>query len=124
MEKLRKIEDEFEARACLGEAARSGERLGAWAQAHGIDGRSLHAWHLNLSRDPGRARRLTKAASLKLAGESSGTPLVELVPTTVARSPRRYAIAVNDVSLEFGDDFEGETLRRVLEVRNRSAEDH
>jgi hypothetical protein len=56
---------------------------------------------------------------MKLAGESSATALVELVPTvptTMARSPRRYAIAVNDVSLEFGDDFEGETLRRALEV--------
>ncbi len=109
MEKLRKIEDEFEARACLGEAARSGQRIGAWAREHGIDGRSLHAWHVNLSRGRGQARGPGKAAS-------TGAALVELVPTTVVRSPKRYAIAIGGASLEFGDDFEDETLRRVLEV--------
>jgi hypothetical protein len=42
----RKIEDEREARACL--KAAKGENLGRWARAHGIDGRSLNAWRINL----------------------------------------------------------------------------
>lgn len=115
MEKLRKIENEFEARACLGEAARSGERIGAWARARGIDGRSLHAWHMNLSRGRGRRRR-EKLESPTPAGESRRTALVELVPTAGRHSPARYTIAVNGVCVEFGDDFEDETIRRVLGV--------
>jgi hypothetical protein len=114
MEKLRKIEDEFEARACLGEVARSGEPLSAWARARGIDGRSLHAWRMNLSRGSSRGGRTASLVSRHPAGESPA--LVELVPTTAIRSPRRYAIAVDGVSLEFGDDFEDETLRRALGV--------
>ncbi len=110
MEKLRKIEDEFEARACLGEAARSGERIGAWARARGIDGRSLHAWHVNLSRGRGRGRRQEETESPRR------TALVELVPTPASSSSRRYAISVGGVCVEFGDDFEDETLRRVLGV--------
>jgi len=46
----RKIEDEREAVRCLRAAEREGVSGGEWARAHGVDGRSLHAWQMNLAR--------------------------------------------------------------------------
>jgi hypothetical protein len=77
----------------------SGKGLGAWAQANGIDGRSLHAWELALSR----------------RGKKVGRPkLVELVPAARVELPARYVVRVGEVAFEFGDDAREETLRRVL----------
>jgi hypothetical protein len=45
----RKIEDEREARRCLKSARAAGLTAGEWAREHGIDGRSLNAWRINLS---------------------------------------------------------------------------
>ena len=103
MSTLRKIVDEKDARACLGAVARSGETLAAWTRRHGVDGRSLHSWKRNLAR----------------RGALSVTEprLVELVPVARPSSPtRRYVIRVCDASIEVGDDFETETLRRLVEV--------
>jgi hypothetical protein len=44
------INDEADARAYIGAAARSGLTRPAWAQAHGIDAHSLDAWFQNLER--------------------------------------------------------------------------
>jgi hypothetical protein len=41
--------------------------------------------------------------------------LVELVASS-ATSSSRYVVRVGSVSVEFGDDFEDGTLRRVVEV--------
>lgn len=78
---------------------RSGNGLGAWARANGIDGRSLHAWKLALS------RRGTKVDRPKL---------VELVPSARVEPSARYVVRVGKVAFEFGDDAREETLRRVL----------
>ncbi len=43
----RRPHDEVEARRCLLAAKRAGRSAGEWARAHGIDGRSLHAWLVN-----------------------------------------------------------------------------
>jgi len=40
---------------------------------------------------------------------------VELVPEAAAAGSR-YVLRVGAASVEFGDDFETETLRRVVEV--------
>lgn len=48
----RKIEDEAEARSCLKAAVASGEGRAVWARRHGIDGRSLNAWRVNLEAQP------------------------------------------------------------------------
>mgnify|MGYP001628022384 CR=1 FL=1 len=56
MAKLRKIESESEARRCLARVENAGVSLKEWAQAHGVDGRSLHAWKTNLARWKGVAR--------------------------------------------------------------------
>lgn len=100
---LRKIVDEKDARACLVAVARSGLTLRSWAQRHGVDGRSLHAWQVNLS---GRTA-ITRRAPAKL---------VELVPVLPVVSTRRYLVRVGDGSIEVGDDFDAATLRRILEV--------
>lgn len=109
----RKIKDELEARQCLLAAKRAGQRPGEWARAHGIDGRSLHAWKVNFERGRTRApvaRRAREARPIASA-------LVELVPrAAVATSCRRYVLEVNGARLEFGDDVVVDTLRRVVSV--------
>jgi transposase-like protein len=106
MSGLRKIADEWEARACLSGVASSGETVGAWARRHGVDGRSLHAWHNNLARRSGLAPRGPRVSTL-----------VELVPAPPRRDGScRYIVRVGDATVEVGDDFEPETLRRILGV--------
>ena len=91
----RKILNEQEARRGLAAAKSSRGGLAAWAQAHGVDGRSLHCWRLNLgSRSVPRGRTLTPR-------------LVEFVPaamTTVARAP--YVLHISGVEFEVGDGFD------------------
>jgi hypothetical protein len=100
--KLRKIADEAEARRALATASRSGRALGLWARERGIDGRSLQAWKLAFER---RERPVAPK-------------LIELVPATPVTSSRapRYVIRFGEVSFEFGDDAQTETLQRVLRV--------
>lgn len=109
----RKIEDESEARRCLLAAKRGGLRAGDWGRAHGIDGRSLHAWQMNLE------RRGTMASPRRRKRRASGAAraLVELIPAgpdVVGRG--RYVLEVAGARVEFGDDVSVATLRRVLEA--------
>lgn len=113
----RKIESEFEAVRCLRAAEREGLSAGAWARAHGVDGRSLHAWRMNLSRrgTTSPVKRRKKRSKLATAAH----PLVELVPvanTVVAQGQGRYALVVGGARIEFDDGASTATLRRVLEV--------
>lgn len=113
MGKLRKIEDAREAKECLAAVEEAGESIGAWARPRGIDGRSLRAWHLNFARRlgaPGRREAVSRGAA-----QEPPASLVELVPCA-ARPPARYVVAVGSASVEFGDDFREDTLRRVLEA--------
>ena len=93
---MRKIEDERDARRCLEAAAAAGLSVGAWARAHGVDGRSLNAWRLNLA----AAQPVPK--------------LVELVAAPQARQDARYVVRVGEVALEVGADFDEETLVRIV----------
>lgn len=108
----RKIEDEHEAVRCLRAAERQGQSPGDWARAHGIDGRSLHAWQMNLARRGTTSRR----AATKASGAAHA--LVELVPAApfVAPAQSRYALVVGGARVEFSDDASTATLRRVLEA--------
>ncbi len=76
-------------------------RIHAWARAHGIDGRSLNAWRVNLERRGKPARRV-------------GPRLVELVPAITAGSSSRYVLHIGNLELELGDDFNEQTLRRLV----------
>lgn len=72
----RKLEDEREAVRCLRVAERTGLSAGEWARGHGIDGRSPHAWQVNI------ARRGTLGGPHKSRPQRGRAPhaLVELVP--------------------------------------------
>jgi hypothetical protein len=111
----RKIENETEAYRCLVAAKRAGRGAGEWARAHGIDGRSLHAWEVNLGRRGTTApprRRESKVAGVKRA-------LVELVPAVRSVNVAlggRYVLEIAGARVEFGDDVAVATLRRVLEA--------
>ncbi len=94
----RKIRDAAEARSCLARAERSGLERAAWARQNGIDGRSLQAWRLNLSRQEPRRPRF-----------------IELVPPAPAE-PVRYVVRVGELAVEVDDRFNEATLRRLLSV--------
>ena len=116
MNERRKIMDAADARRCLAAARRAGERVGSWAQANGVDGRSLNAWRMNLARGGGRPRRRAQAAppsSAALAVQPRAA-LVELVPATPLAAPSRYVVLVGSVRVEVGDDFDVATLRRLV----------
>jgi hypothetical protein len=87
---------------------------GEWARLRGIDGRSLHAWQMNLARGRATGAGRPHRAKAPLPGHT----LVELVPSATddAASPARYVIEVAGARVEFGDDASVATLRRVLEV--------
>lgn len=112
----RKIEDEREALRCLRAMEREGLCAGEWGRAHGIDGRSLRAWRMNIERRgvPGRRRGWQpKPGRARHA-------LIELVPAAApdvhGTSAARYFLEVGDARVEFGDDASVATLRRVLEA--------
>jgi len=106
--KLRKVESESEARRCLAQVEKAGVSLKEWAQAHGLDGRSLNCWKANLTR--------RKRGGGRVEAASAPMQLVELVPTQTTAPSARYEVRVGAASVEFGDDFEPETLRRIVEV--------
>lgn len=109
----KKIEDEREARRCLQAARRQGLSAGEWARAHGVDGRSLHAWQMNLG------RRGSDAAPRRRRARRATVPgLVELVPSTRVNvvGTGRYVLEVAGARMEFGDDVSVATLVRVLEA--------
>lgn len=116
----RKIEDEAEARTCLAEVEAAGGSIPAWARAHGVDGRSLHAWRVNLAQWNGRAPAPTR----RRARPGAVAPrLVELVPTTPVRragplpsSAGRYVLEVAGARIELDDEFSEPTLRRLVGV--------
>ena len=99
----RKVESEQEARRCLTAARAAGASAGDWARTHGVDGRSLNAWRVNLER--------------RGALRPPATPrLVELVPTAPPAPAARYVLHVGGVELELGEDFHEDTVRRLVQV--------
>ena len=101
----RKVRDEAEARQALAAVERAGGRIGVWARANGIDGRSLRMWKLNLAR---------RSAS-RPSGARGPVTLVELVPTAPV-STARYVLRSGGLAFEFGEEAREETLRRVVAV--------
>jgi hypothetical protein len=95
----RKIRDAHEARSCLDAAESSGVPRADWAREHGIDGRSLHAWHMNL------ARRASEPTPLRL---------VELVPSAPSAATPCVRVRCGPFLVEVGADFDDRTLVRVL----------
>jgi len=102
----RKVFNEQDARRCLTAVKASRCELGAWAQEHGVDGRSLNLWRLNLER---RGVLRVRTAAPKL---------VELVvaPPAVAGTRAPFVLRIGGVELEVGDHFEETSLRRLVGV--------
>jgi len=85
----RKIQDENDARECIARMKKSGLALAHWARSAGIDGRSLHAWNVNLARGgSGSSHKTRQALAVRRV------KLVELVPMAVSRVPR-YVMQVS-----------------------------
>jgi transposase-like protein len=108
----RKIENERDALRCLRKVGHAGLSVGEWARAHGIDGRSLHAWRIAIARRGVPARHRKASAKPKRAELA----LVELVPAASRDSAGRYVLVVGAARVEFGDDVSVATLRRVFEA--------
>jgi transposase-like protein len=115
MKQQRKITDELDAQRCLAAARRAGGGVGAWARANGVDGRSLNAWRMNLARR-GLTRRSSSASSPTKAPVHSRAAVVELIPAPRSSTGGRYAVHVGATRVEFGDDFDPATLRRIVEA--------
>jgi hypothetical protein len=111
---VRKIRSESEARRCLAAVKAARVSVKEWARARGIDGRSLHAWQMNLARaqgsDGGKRRRAANRTP-----SAPSMRLVELVPAATQRSSR-YVLHIGAVAVELSDDFDAQTLRRIVEV--------
>jgi hypothetical protein len=107
----RKIRDEADARTCIAAVRASKLTAREWARFEGIDGRSLRAWTINLERG---------ANSTKLTRSQTRLPqplrLVELIPSTSARSAGRYVVRVGVHAVEVDDQFAEATLRRLVAV--------
>ena len=111
----RKIEDERDALRCLHRVGRTGLSVGEWARAHGIDGRSLHAWRIAIARRGVPARRRKVSAKSKRA-ELALVELVSAAPIPERDGARRYVLVIGAARVEFGDDVSAATLRRVFEA--------
>lgn len=82
----------------------SGLEAARWSQEHGVDGRSLNAWRINLD----RRGQAASDGPMRLR-------LVELVAhPTVA--PSRYVVRMGEFAVEVDDGFDDATLRRLLGV--------
>ena len=115
MNQQRKITDELDAQRCLSAARRAGGDVGAWARANGVDGRSLNAWRMNLARR-GSTRRSPSARSPSAEPAHSRAAVVELIPGSRTSTGGRYAVHVGATRVEFGNDFDPSTLRRIVEA--------
>lgn len=102
----RKVLNEQDARRCLTAVEASRRDLGAWAREHGVDGRSLNLWRVNLER---RGVLRVRAAAPKL---------VELVvaPPAVVTPQAPFVLRIGGVELEVGDRFDEVSLRRLVGV--------
>lgn len=104
----RKIKDEVEARKCLADVSASRLSLAEWARAHGVDGRSLNSWRVNLARREGGRPRLVEWVP-------SGAAAVETAPFRMLE-PARYTVRCGDLAVEVDEHFNADTLRRLLRV--------
>jgi hypothetical protein len=105
----RKIRDEAEARACLKavKAAR-GASLAQWARDHGVDGRSLNAWRVNMGRRGLPAPRRQRARLVELVPMQASAPSATFAPCFVVRCGK--------LAVEIKEQFDEAALRRLLQV--------
>ncbi len=100
----RKVFNEQDARRCLTAVKASSQELGAWAREHGVDGRSLNLWRVNLERRGVRLRAGPKLLELVVAPQ----------PVVGPRAP--FVLRIGGVGLEVCDHFDEASLRRLVGV--------
>ena len=96
----RKVADHAEAEELLSQWRISGQALGEFCRALGVDGRSLSCWRLNLAR-------------------RKAPPGLRLVELKVPPRTGRYCIDIDGILIELDDDFRDETLARILKIVSR-----
>lgn len=97
----RKLFNEQDARRCLLAAKSWPGGLGDWARGHGVDGRSLNAWRVNLESRGGVRARAPR--------------LVELIATAPRVVPGpAFVLRIGGVELEVGHEFDEQSLRRLV----------
>jgi transposase-like protein len=100
----RRIFNEQDARRCLAAAKASQASLAEWSRAHGVDGRSLNLWRVNLERRGGPR-------------PSGALKVVELVPVPSPSGTRGpFRLHIRGVELEVSAEFDEEALRRLVGV--------
>lgn len=99
----RTIRDAEDARRCLAAAEESGLGRAAWAQANGVNARSLNAWRLNLERAEGKEPAL-RLVELVAAAPSAPPPAVE------------YRVRCGPFTVEVDEAFDDHALGRLLRV--------
>lgn len=102
----RKVKDAVEASELLRRYAASGVSLSAWCAAEGIDWRSLSGYR-NLGVEPLRLVEVAVSAPPPVPPPTLAPP---------APTPRVYRLVVGAVQVEVGDDFQSDTLSRLLAV--------
>jgi hypothetical protein len=115
MPRRKKVKDEQEARRFLLAVEAEGGDIRSWARAHGVDGRSLQAWRVNLARWGTKAPRLHRRRP-RTARAAPMSGVVELLPTATASGTGRYVLEIGGARIELGDNFCESTLRRLVGV--------
>lgn len=101
----RKVFNEQDARRCLAAVSRSRCELATWAREHGVDGRSLNLWRVNLERrGVVRQRRAPKLVEVVVA------------QTLVAPVSASLVLRIGGVELEVDSSFDEGALRRLVAV--------
>jgi transposase-like protein len=101
----RKVFNEQDARRCLAAVKATRRTLATWAREHGVDGRSLNLWRVNLER-----RGVVRTPT-------SPPRLVELVvapPPGAVRAP--LVLRAGGVEVEVNEHFDDALLRRLIGV--------
>ena len=104
----RKVFNEQDARRCLAAVKASRRELAMWAREHGVDGRSLNLWRVNLQR---RGAVCVRAVAPRL---------IELVASEPAVARAQFVLRIGGVELEVGTSFdEARTNHRRPRCRSR-----
>lgn len=106
MPRRRKVRDERDAHTLLREQASSGLSVPEFCERAGVDGRSLNCWRVNLERS-GAVNTVSSPPPMRfLEVVSAETPIARPV----------YRVSIGELVIEVGDDFQEDTLGRLLSV--------
>ena len=106
MARRRKVRDERDARTLLREVDSSGLSISEFCARAGVDGRSLNCWRVNLER----------SGAVNIASSPAPVRFLEVVSTQSPSCRPVYRVSIGDLVIEVGDDFQEETLGRLLSV--------